>query len=112
MAFPNALFVVLAPEYKDVASATLELVGAEAARFVNTSVWGGKADLGVVYMTAHMLKMAERRGTGGQVTQEKVGELSRSYAQGEKTDDLDQTSYGKEFKRVRSTLQISPFVVT
>lgn len=107
------LFAALAPEFASYDSTALTLVAAEAERFVNQTVWKEKADLGLVYMTAHMLKMA-KEAEYIKVTSEKVGDLSRSYDKSGAPGDteLDQTQYGKEFKRVRRTLQISPFVVT
>lgn len=117
MALNAALFAALAPEFASYNATALALVSAEAERFVNTNVWGAKADLGVVYMTAHMLKMAALAGSnvGGQVTMEKVGDLQRNYASGSKPNgdhELAQTQYGKEFIRARRSLQISPFMVT
>lgn len=117
MAFPHDLFDALAPEFIGVSDTAVEAIGVEAARFVNVSIWKAKADLGVVYMTAHMLKMAQLAGSNasGQVIREKVGDLERGYAapnDASSSSELAQTKYGQEFVRVRGTLQISPFVVT
>lgn len=117
MALNTALFNALAPEFAGYDSSALNLVAAEAERFVNTSIWKAKTDLGVVYMTAHMLKMAAiaASNSSGQVISEKVGDLERRYASpnnAESDDNLSQTKYGHEFLRARRTLQISPFVVT
>lgn len=112
MALNLLLFKALAPEFKDTDTAVLDIVSVEAERMVNTNVWIEKTDMGVVYMTAHMLKMAQRNGLGGNVTMTKVGDLQRSFSSGQSEGELDQTAYGKEFKRVRRSLQISPFVVT
>lgn len=117
MALNTALFAALAPEFAGYNPTALALVAAEAERFVNVDVWKTKTDLGVVYMTAHMLKMASLASSNasGQVTMEKVGDLQRSYSTGSGSspdDELGQTKYGQEFLRARRTLQISPFVVS
>ena len=113
MALNAPLFKALAPEFATYDPTALTLVSDQAALLVNVSVWGAKSDLGVVYMTAHMLTMAARRGAGGALSMEKVGDLQRGYfGGGAGTDELDQTAYGKEFKRVRHSLLISPLVVS
>lgn len=112
MALNIPLFKALAPEFAATDLTTLNLISVEAERMVNVNVWLTKTDMGVVYMTAHMLKMAQRAGLGGNVTMTKVGDLQRSFSSGQQDDELDQTAYGKEFKRVRRSLQISPFLVT
>jgi hypothetical protein len=62
-----------------------------------------------------MLKITDPSitGSGGPITQEKVGDLSRSYGTYDLSgsEELGQTSYGREFLRVRKTLIISPWVV-
>lgn len=116
MALNVPLFNALAPEFESYDATARDLVAAEAERMVNPTIWGLKKDMGVVYMTAHMLKMASEAGgnTAGPVTMEKVGDLQRSY--GSSSDggngELGKTRYGLEFIRVRRSLQISPFVVT
>lgn len=116
MALNEDLFKALAPEFATYDATARDLVAAEAERLVNTSVWGAKAPMGVVYMTAHMLKVAQLSAgnTAGPVTSEKVGDLQRSYGGSTANQDheLGLTKYGQEFLRVRRTLQISPFVVT
>lgn len=53
----------------------------------------------VAYLAAHILTVAGRGGTGGAVTSETEGSLSRGYgATG--TASLDSTSYGNEVQRL------------
>lgn len=115
MAFPDLnddLFECLAPEFESLSSTKRDLIAAETAKCFNEAVWGEKIEMGHVYLTAHTFKMAQRRGTGGAIASEKVGDLSRSYAQPQNSDEFDQTSYGKEYKRLLSQLVTSPFIAT
>jgi len=112
MAVNFPLFKKVAPEYSTLTQGSLSLLIAEVDREVTTSVWGEKAPLASAYLLAHMIKMTERNGRVGGVTSETVGSLSRSYG-GLSTisGELDLTSYGTQFKRIRRQLVISPFVV-
>lgn len=50
-------------------------------------------------------------GTGGAVTAEREGDLSRSYSTGQASgswDDLDSTQYGQELKRLMRSTILSP----
>jgi len=113
MAFPTLnteLFNCLVPEFKN--SDCLEVIAAAVANCFNESVWGDKIEMGHIYLVAHTLKMAERNGTGGTITSEKVGDLARSYSAGKDDDEYDQTSYGKEYKRLLTMLLTSPFIAS
>jgi hypothetical protein len=114
MALNVDLFKVLAPEFAATPQPTLDLVAAEAARFVPVDVWLAKADLGLVYMTAHMLKQAKDAAENtGSLVSTKVGDLERRFAStGDSDDELDSTVYGQRYKAARRTLIISPFVVS
>lgn len=64
------------------------------------SAWGALLNFGIVYLAAHLAKLGLLRGTGA-VTQEALGQMSRSYAtvQGLK-GSLGLTSYGAEYARM------------
>ncbi len=52
-----------------------------------------------IALAAHIATMGKRRGTGGAVTSQSAGQLSRSYGvNGSAATDLDATSYGQLFK--------------
>lgn len=54
----------------------------------------------VAYMAAHILTIAMRNGTGGAVTSETEGSLSRGYGVSGSATRLDSTSYGSEVQRL------------
>lgn len=115
LALNAPLFAALAPEFAATDPAVLALVAAEAARFVPEGVWGAKANLGLVYMTAHMLKQGKDAASNtGALVSTKVGDLERKYANSSspEDDDLDSTIYGQRYKEARKSLPISPFVVS
>ncbi len=106
------LFKTLCPEFATTPGSTLTLVSAEAVKEMNEDVWGDQADKGLVYLTAHMLKMAQRgSGGAGAVTQEKVGDLARSYAAPKEGGNAyEQTVYGREYQRLLNLLVTRPVV--
>lgn len=117
MAFPTLnkpLFRALT-EFTDVVAypdATLDVIAAEASKLMSADKWGDKADLGLVYLTAHMLSISKRSGgAAGSVTSERVGDLAKSYgssAAGSGSHDLDQTSYGKQYRGLAERLPCRP----
>ena len=110
MDLDKALFKHLAPELEETTNAVLDAVSEQAALQINADLWNDLATYGLVMLTAHMLTIAKRRGQSGPITGERVGDISRSYGTAG-NGDLESTSYGREFLRVRKTLLISPMVV-
>ena len=110
----------IAPEYSGVATAKINRFIERAKLSANEKVFGIKYDLAVTYMTAHLLSRSvtaeEAPGADSLiVTQEKVGQLSRSYAQtGSATpsSSLELTKYGLEFKRLVRECATRPVVIT
>lgn len=64
-------------------------------------VFGAQRDLAVAHLAAHMLTLSKRQGDGGAIASRSEGGVSISYAGGQRSQELDQTVYGKEFKRLR-----------
>lgn len=68
------------------------------------AVFGDDKQLAIALRALHMLALADRgssvTGTAGAITQEKEGQLSRSYGASAQNDqrfpDLSQTSWGRE----------------
>ncbi len=56
-------------------------------------------DVVIANMAAHILTIGARGGSGGAITAESEGGLSRSYG-ATKTDGLGATSYGQEVERL------------
>ena len=104
---------------------TIDLFIADASQSVNRRVWGNKADLGIIYLTAHMLATsptADAEATGidpGVVQSEKVGDMQTNYATspaaqtttGTSSEDLSSTKYGRTFVRLRGEILTSPIVL-
>jgi Protein of unknown function (DUF4054) len=73
---------------------------------VDDVVWGDVefADTARAFLAAHIGTLSLNGGTGA-VTQEAVGQLSRSYATPSKLEnDLDMTSFGLQYRRLSRML--------
>ncbi len=53
---------------------------ADSLLVMNETIWGPKMDMGRKYWCAHMATVNQRRGTGGAIQSQSVGQVSRSYA--------------------------------
>ena len=104
----------IAPELEDLTSTTIQFWIDQAELSVSVKVWGTKADLATGLLTAHYLTLSKRKGKGGVIKSQKVGDLKKEYDNGnlENFDDLDATSYGQQFKRLRKCLVITPRVIS
>lgn len=73
---------------------------AMATAVTAASSWGALQNQGIVYLAAHLAKLGLLKGAGA-VTEEQVGQMSRTYAtvQGLK-GSLGLTSYGAEYARL------------
>ena len=104
-------------EFASVLDATVQIYIDEATCFMHESTWGDCFDTGVTYLAAHLLAVAMKGsfGAAGPVTMNKAGPISQSYA-GYSTfgstggDNLNATSYGRQFQVLRSHLGIIGFV--
>ena len=96
------------PEFASLDDAFIQLYIDSASLSVNVNRWGNKSEWGIAYLTAHLLTLLNRGGNGqsGPVTQEKVGDLSRTYAPTSAISNSDyaSTSYGQEFLRLRKSI--------
>jgi hypothetical protein len=93
-----AQFKQLFPEFATIADDRIEFVLNCARARVSASVFGNCYLNALYYLTAHSLAMDLRAGgASGAVTQEKVGDLSRSYAKSDSTSLLASTSYGAQY---------------
>ncbi len=102
-------FLTLFDEFKKVSSATLKAYIVIASRRVPLSTWGDNCTYATALMTAHMLTARGQSGagsTGGAVTAESVGDLSRAYATvfeaGSGDAELMTTRYGIDFVALRN----------
>lgn len=95
---------------------------ADALLQMNVNVWGIRADVGQLYLAAHLLAIEGEAfggttgGATGPLTQESVGDVSRSYASGASSmssaaDDFAWTKYGAVYSRMKRTLVSTPIVL-
>lgn len=99
----------------------------EATSQVDATAWGTRRDLGIAYLTAHLiLAQASAQSTSlsgstlvttGPVNSERVGDLSRSYGTGGSSSSsgsaqtsYESTIYGKEYARLLRTLATTPVI--
>lgn len=89
------LIPVIAPELVGNAqlAAAIEMAGAQVS---SSHCY---RDVVIANMAAHILTVGGRGGSGGAITSETEGGLSRSYGAA-KTDGLAATSYGQEVERL------------
>jgi hypothetical protein len=85
-----------------------------ARHFVCESVWGNKAKLGIVLMTAHLMTDLDEGANPGNVTSERVGDLARGYS-AVNVQGLDglltTTKYGKQFVLLKRLIATTPLVI-
>jgi hypothetical protein len=114
-----------AGQFADLPLSKISLFISKASLSVEPAAakWDHLKDFAILLLTCHLLTLAimqekaMQQGAIGPVTSETVGDLSRSYADGQVqggggggSDSLDQTSYGREFKRLQSSLVITPLL--
>lgn len=111
MAVDKTYIVDIASEFSTIDSGRIDRLVALATLQVPASRWGDKQELGIAYLVCHMLKVDQQKGKGA-VTAEAIGDISRSFGSTSSSDDggFGLTSYGIEFKRLRSTLVAGPLV--
>lgn len=97
---------LVAPDYADLPTAQDYIDLAEEQ--VGLKVCN--RELAVAYLAAHTIAMSERGSSGGAVTSESEGRLSRSYAQNEKSL-LSSTGYGQEYLRLIRSCGVGSFTM-
>jgi hypothetical protein len=128
MSVTYASFVLRFPEFATTDSVEQDRITDyinSAALDVNSDAWGSKVDLGVSYLAAHRLALANRTkasggaSTGsGPVTDAKSGKLEVSFGStiqsGQSLAEmgLASTTYGMVYAEMRSTLSLTPIVAT
>lgn len=81
-----------------------------ADKSIAEPIWGIHADYGRGYLAAHLMTISNRGGLAGPVKEEKVGDLSQTFAVSDAATALDSTSYGKEYLRLRSEIAKTPVI--
>lgn len=119
------VFRLVASEFSATSDETVDVVFALVAPQVSESKFGKLYPQAIAYLAAHWLAWQAvitssgstgGAATGGRVTSEKEGDLSRSYTDNSRNpttssfaDNLDRTAYGLEFKRL-TRMAIVPLV--
>lgn len=107
MAVTSADVLRIAPELAalNLSSADWDSFLADATSQVNAAAWGTRADLGVKYLTAHLVALANPKAGGRLVQSQSVGGVSVTYAvpAGE-PGALGTTRFGAEYQRLLRTL--------
>lgn len=88
---------------------------AEATRYINITQWGGKADDGLAYLTAHLIATFETEALktdepgAGPVTSEREGGVATSYAIAESftKDSMGGTKYGRRYREILGTVFVT-----
>ncbi len=125
MAITSANVIAIAPEYASpFSTATIDVfIGFAQLQVVNAD-WGTLTDMATTYLAAHLLALSYPGGTptgasngpGGPLTQESVGDVSRSFGQASPKDlyvgdvDLMSTGYGRQFLSLRESVGFAPSV--
>jgi hypothetical protein len=105
--------------FDSLSDATIQLYIDEAANFISEDIWGDDYNLGLYYLTAHLLSSlvpASGGGAGaaGPVSSRRVGDLSVSFAvaaSATTTASFAQTSYGQMFMTYLRLNQGGPLCV-
>lgn len=96
--------VAIAPELSTVAIGGQIAILGIVDRWVDADAWGDRQADGQAYLAAHLATLARRAGAG-QLTQEKLGEMSRSYAPPMfLRGSFGTTSYGTWYETMVETL--------
>jgi len=110
MAIDSTDVINVAPELSSVAVSRIDDFIAFAEPYINFDLWAEKADFAHALYTAHLLTLSNKGGATN-VTSEKVGDLSRTYADPTAEQGLESTAYGTMFVAARRSLLISPIVI-
>lgn len=116
----NHYFFTLFDEFKTVPVVKVDAYIGIASTRVDAATWGVNSQYATALLTAHMLAAGGGQGghggsVGGPITQETVGDLSRSYGTvgvpGSGMQELLTTRYGQMFVELRRET-IVPAMVT
>ena len=104
--------LLVAPELSTLTTDQRDRTIAEAYLRLSVGVCGDRLDLMAVYLCAHMATVSKRKGLGGQVTGQSVGQVSRQYSAVTGVPlDLGLTSYGLQLHSLIRTTGAARWVV-
>jgi hypothetical protein len=109
MAITKADVLARFAEFATIQDPEWTAVIGDASLSVNATLYGSKADLANIYLTAHLLGVAHPSMVPtGRVTSESMDGTSYRYAVADHAvagDDLDTTPYGRLFKALRAQVR-------
>ncbi len=120
MAVTPTLFKTRFPEFSTETDARVQLFLDDATVVLNVSFWSTKYDLGISYLTAHYLALANKSelgstGSGGVVTGRAVDGASVNYGTATPLDMSDtyysSTVYGSRYLALRKSLGVGACVI-
>lgn len=96
------------PEFVSGADDYINIFISSAKLMICESMYGPRYDLAVSYLTAHLMKTSSDNGSG-EVSKEKVGDLSREFKSGisynsSNGSGYSSTTYGTQFLTIRKSL--------
>lgn len=75
---------------------------------LNECTFGDNYNEAVALYVLHMYEQSDRNGSGGPITSEKEGQLSRSFGATASSGSLGDTSWGRELERLTKSLHLLP----
>lgn len=120
MSITTAEFKIRFPEFISEADPRIELFIADSIIVINEVYWDIKYNLGLYYLTAHYLILANKAANGsatasGAVASKSVDGVSTSYSSATPDDESDayyaSTAYGQRYLTLRKTLGVPACVI-
>lgn len=115
-----ALFKTRFVEFDCINSPKIQMFIDDSTLILNEAYWGVKYDLGLYYLTAHLLTLSEKSSAGnagglGQVASRSVDGASISYNNAPLNNQSDAfyaaTVYGQRYLALRKNLGIPAYVI-
>jgi len=120
MSIDATSFKIRFPEFDAVLDARIDIFLADAIIILNETYWDTKYDMGVSYLTAHYLALANKSEVGsvtssGPIASKTVDGASVAYTNATPDDESDayyaSTTYGQRYLTLRKTLGVPAFSV-
>ncbi|MCW8965422.1 MAG: DUF4054 domain-containing protein [Candidatus Pacearchaeota archaeon] len=121
MITPSELQAKFPGVFDSLSDATIQLAIDEAVLNISESIWGDYYNLGLFYLTAHILvsttptALGGLAGAAGSVTSQRAGGVSVSFAAaspgGSAISNFSSTGFGQTYQEYMRKLQCGPLAV-
>jgi hypothetical protein len=115
MAISASDIKALGSEFSTLSDSLIETYVGIAQCLIAEDAWGCCYNQALSLMSAHLVTMGTRGGVAGNITSERVGDLSRSYgginSSTKDINELSLTSYGNMLSMLRRAQFRTPFCV-